>query len=228
MNALVICPLKKELTIFLNTVRKFEYEIIPIKASDRAVYKVPKLEMIATTGGHGKVDMALSTQKMLLDYPEVKTVICLGTAGALGPPANAHDVVVASSVVEHDYKSHFNNEDSKRPEFDTCIAESDIQALTVSHQGGFHIFFEPIASGDEDIVSKERAEELRSSTQALAVAWEGAGAARACKRHNKNFCEIRGLSDSADSQTSFSFAKNLPKAIANATEVVLQLFGTRS
>ena len=223
MKTLVICPLKKELTDFLHTVRKYDYETHPLKAPDRAIHEIPKLNMLAATGGHGKVNMALSTQQMILDYPNIERVICLGTGGSLGAPAKVLDVVVASKVIEHDYKTLFHDESSVSPEFETFVTEQNVRNLKESLVGAFGIHYEPIASGDEDIVSNDRAAELREFTQAYGVAWEGAGAARAAKKHDKEFLEIRGLSDSADSEASFDYAKNLPKAVGNATEVLLHL-----
>jgi hypothetical protein len=50
-----------------------------------------------------------------------------------------------------------------------------IDALRHSTQqvGGFHIAFDVIASGDEDVVSSKRAQEIRDQTGAACVAWEG-------------------------------------------------------
>jgi nucleoside phosphorylase len=55
-----------------------------------------------------------------------------------------------------------------------------------------------IASGDEDIVTIERAAELHTQTGAVAVAWEGAGVARACLFSQIPYLEIRGITDTAD------------------------------
>ncbi len=200
--------------------RSCQHKVFPLKASDRAVYEVPSLGVIATTGGHGKVNMALSTQKMILDYSRVENVICLGTAGALGTSVKALDVVIGCHTVEHDYKTPFAN---KSPQFKTSVSMQEFQKLKESLEEPFRVYFGPIASGDENITSNDRAKELKVLTQALAVAWEGAGTGRACKKHNKKFYEIRGLSDTANSEASFDCAKNLPKAMANATKVLLHL-----
>lgn len=50
---------------------------------------------------------------------------------------------------------------------------------------------------------------------ALAVAWEGAGGARACVFSGLPFLEIRGITDSADHRAPVEFEQNLEKAMAN-------------
>jgi hypothetical protein len=39
----------------------------------------------------------------------------------------------------------------------------------------FHVVFDVIASGDEDVVVSERAQAIRDQTGAACVAWEGTG-----------------------------------------------------
>jgi len=52
-------------------------------------------------------------------------------------------------------------------------------------------------------------------TGALAVAWEGAGGARACHFSGIPFLEIRGITDSADSDAASDFGANLEGAMRN-------------
>lgn len=223
MSLLVICPLKKELTDFLFAVKALGHDSQQVKFPDRAVYEIPSLNIFATTGGLGKVRMALSTQKLLTHFPKIKSVVCMGVAGSLGAPVRALDVVVASHTVEHDFITRFEGEDTTRPQYSSCISQTVVNELKQTLDGNYSIHYSPIASGDEDIVCQNRAAELRELTQAVAVAWEGAGAGRACVENSRNFCEIRGISDSANGSSSMDFAKNLPKAMTNATEVLLHL-----
>ena len=84
----------------------------------------------------------------------------------------------------------------------------------------FVVKFGPIASGDEAIVSSARAEKLRELTGAYAVAFEGAGAARACRFSGVPFLEVRGISDAADESARGEIEKNLPLAMKHVTTVL--------
>ena len=61
----------------------------------------------------------------------------------------------------------------------------------------------------------DRRETLHERTGALAVAWEGAGGARACQFSGIPFVEIRGITDRADSDAALDFEENLREAMAN-------------
>ena len=71
------------------------------------------------------------------------------------------------------------------------------------------VWFECIASGDEDIVDSVRAKELRERTGAACVAWEGSGGARAAAFNNIPFIEIRGITDVANETARGDYHANL-------------------
>ncbi len=169
------------------------------------------------TGGHGKVAFALRAQELIMARTP-KLVICAGACGALSPRVQPHDVVVAEKTIEHDFKIRMV--DQPPPEF-----PGDPQALErlKGIPFDFPVHFGPMASGDEDVVGSERAQEIARKTSALAVAWEGAGGARACKHRQIPFLEIRGVTDRADSATMEAFRENLPQAMARVSAVLRRL-----
>jgi adenosylhomocysteine nucleosidase len=132
-------------------------------------------------------------------------------------------VVVATTVVEHDYNNKFN--ESPLPSFDG--AQSAIASLRrVSlPSNSFKIHFGTVASGDEDVVDVERRRALHQSTDALVVAWEGAGGARACAFSEVPFLEIRGVSDTADQNAPSDFEANLELAMNNVTALITAWIG---
>ena len=85
----------------------------------------------------------------------------------------------------------------------------------------FTIHFGPVASGDEDIMSESRKKELVNQTGAIAVAWEGAGGARACRFNNIPFTEVRGICDSADHNAEKDFFSNLELVMSHLAEVTI-------
>ncbi len=170
-------------------------------------------------GGHGKVQFALSTQLLIQKYKPT-LVICAGAAGGLLTNVKVGDVVVGELTVEHDFNLKF----VKRP---LPTFPADVRTLEKLRHANqwpdFTVHFGRIASGDEDIVDSKRAHEIVQSTQAMAVAWEGAGGARAAKLQGVPYIEIRGVTDYADSLASESFTTNVQKSLVNVARVIERL-----
>jgi adenosylhomocysteine nucleosidase len=218
MRKLFLAPLKAELSILSHAFQqKWKHERLQIQ-SHTALY-FPEVDLYLAVGGLGKVDMAIKTQFWLTQIPDCKLMACVGSAGSLDSSLKVGDIIVASKTIEHDFKQIFFKK--PLPEFPMGTAWADFLQLSQSPQ----IHHAPIASGDEDILSAERRLELSRLTGAQTVAWEGAGAARACAFLNIPFCEIRGITDdlSNDLQSDLKqdFTKNLNHALANLAEWLL-------
>ena len=80
-----------------------------------------------------------------------------------------------------------------------------------------------MASGDEDVENLDRRTAIRQLTSALAVAWEGAGGARACQFSQVPFVEIRGISDGADSDAASDFRANLKQVMRNIATLIIEI-----
>lgn len=84
----------------------------------------------------------------------------------------------------------------------------------------FKLHFGGIASGDEDVVDAKRRSECQQLSGALAVAWEGAGGARACAFSQVPFLEIRAIVDNANEDGPRDFRVNLRMAMQNLAQVL--------
>lgn len=162
-------------------------------------------------GGHGKVQFALRAQSLVLEL-QPRLVICAGACGSLVPAVKALDVVVAEDTVEHDFRLRF----VKRPL--PRFAADGATLARLRKISGPH--FGTIASGDEDVIDPARAAEIARATGALAVAWEGAGGARACLYLGVPFIEIRGVTDSCALSTREHFRENLKPAMGNVARLI--------
>ena len=152
--------------------------------------------------------------------PDRGLVICAGVAGGLVDKLAIGDLVVATSTVEHDTRNRFS--DRPLPRFqNSAAAVAALRALTPS-PNRFRLHFGTIASGDEDIVDLDRREALNRSTGALAVAWEGAGGARACAFSQIPYLELRAVTDAAGPSAPADFGKNLRLAMANLAELLIR------
>jgi adenosylhomocysteine nucleosidase len=146
-------------------------------------------------------------------------VICLGAAGALAADLAIGDVVVATETVEHDFTQRFSRRSLPRFAADPATI-GGLRELPLANLP-FAVHFGIVASGDEDIIELERGATLREATEACAVAWEGAGGARACRFNEIPFIELRGITDTADHQASAHFAANLGPTMANIAELLV-------
>ena len=184
---------------------------------------VPDWRALVAPGGHGKTQFAVQAQYLIGQFPAVELVICAGAAGSLAPDLSVGDVVVGTETVEHDYRQLF----ATRPLPRFFGHGPSIDALRRLGHGisGFHVAFDVIASGDEDIVSSKRAQEIRDQTGAARVAWEGSGAARAALFNGIGSLEIRAVTDAADKEAPQRFDANLPIAMENLASLLRLWFG---
>ena len=219
---LVLCPISKELQYVAETLGRQGVALKAIhQAGEKKLYEGDGF--LLGQGGYGKVEYALSVQKHLLLHETLTGVLCVGSAGSMAEEVKPLDLVVASYTAEHDFKEGFAPSGKGVPKF--SASEELLAKAKGSTLPGCSIHYGGIASGDEDIITKERVSEVRARTEgALAVAWEGAGGARACRRLKKNYLEIRAITDTCGNEASQDFIANLEKAMIHAATFLLQRF----
>ena len=221
VSVIIITPQAEELEPLLEGFRRHRcgIERISVGRIECALLHTPR--MLVAVGGHGKVQLAVQAQYLIDRCPAVKMVMCVGAAGRLSDALAFGDVVVGTCTIEHDYKLRF----VQRPL--PCHAADGHAVQLFRRVSGasplnFSVHFGPIASGDEDIVDRARADELRMATGALCVAWEGSGAARAAAFNELSFLELRGITDGADADAATSFRENLQLVMPNISELLLR------
>ena len=178
-------------------------------------------EVFLVVGGLGKAQFAVHTQHVLDQLGEVEAVICAGVAGALSDSVNVGDVVVATTTVEHDF--NWKAFPDSLPSFEGHPTYLSILGNLGASGRSFEVHFGPVASGDEAIVDVGRARALHETTGALAVAWEGAGGARAASFSGVPYLEVRGITDRVDKEAPDVWSGNIPSAMENVTTVIDEL-----
>jgi adenosylhomocysteine nucleosidase len=221
MINLLMFPLQSEITPFLGYFRELGYEISEHQSGEgNNFFRIPRLNAICAKGGHGKVQHALITQYFLNVIEGVSIVFTVGAGGGLSEDVSVFDLVVGSEILEHDYIEKFDLQ-ARLPKFTSCI--DIIKKTSEISITDFNIHLGIIASGDEDIIDEGRAAELYNETGALAVAWEGAGAARAAILKGIAFSEVRAITDNARDNVANDFSNNLPIAMRHAAEFFREL-----
>jgi adenosylhomocysteine nucleosidase len=174
-------------------VRTFEASLDVERLHDlkiEAAY-IPDWRVLVAPGGHGKTQFAVQAQYLIGRFSSVKLVICAGAAGSLALELSVGDVVVGTETVEHDYRLLFATR--PLPRFPGHGPSIDTLRRLTHCISGFHVAFDVIASGDEDVVTSERAQAIRDQTGAACVAWEGSGAARAALFNGIGSLEMRAV-----------------------------------
>ncbi|MGB0384622.1 MAG: acyltransferase [Ardenticatenaceae bacterium] len=227
MKILVVIPTQKEFDFFLAACAEMAGEAEHSRLGRVEVVQFADLGirgkgvLTLSRGGLGKVQFAVHTQHLLDVGSEWDLVICAGAAGALVDTLSIFDVVVSTETVEHDINNHFGA--PRLPRFNGAEAViSELKRVSSSFTS-FQVHFGPVASGDEDVVDLERRRAIQKLTGALAVAWEGAGGARACQFSQVPFVEIRGISDGADSDAASDFLANLKQVMKNIATLIIKI-----
>jgi adenosylhomocysteine nucleosidase len=226
MQTLIMVPLQEELVWFRQACTTHGLATADATVGRLIAMRLPELGLTVVPGGLVKVQFAIQAQHVLDVTRTWDVVICAGAAGALGDGLAVGDVVVATETVEHDIHNHFGL--PRLPRFSgTAIMIESLKGVRPP-QNTFSVHFGPIASGDEDVVTVEQQEALRRRTGALAVAWEGAGGARACQFSAMPFVEIRGVTDRANGRAAVDFRANLATAMANVATLIVRWLQKRA
>ena len=181
------------------------------------VTRLPELGLTVAIGGLGKSQFAIHTQHLIDLGEKWDVVVCAGVAGSLTDDLAVGDVVIGTETVEHDLKKLVTQEN---PRFPGSEAHIEAMRKTALPDAGFSVHFAPVASGDQTVRTSEMRSSLHESTGAVAVAWEGAGGARACEFSGVPYVEIRSITDHADSQVTANIIANMPVCMKNIATVI--------
>jgi adenosylhomocysteine nucleosidase len=205
--------MREELANVARSCSESGYRSLDAVAGRLSIHDFPELNLILARGGTGKVQFAVQTQHLLDSGVGPDLVICAGAAGSLVDHLQVGDIVIGTATVEHDYSEGFIDRPLPRFEADPAIVDS--LSKVPNDELAFSVHFGVVASGDEDVVSEDRKQSLHKATGAIAVGWEGAGGARACRFSGVPFVEIRGITDAADEGAASDFKQNLATAMGN-------------
>ena len=222
-STLVVIPTPEEVEAFLGSFRARGFQALPTLIGKLQCNAIQSLGILIAPGGHGKAQLALQTQYVIDRVPNIERVICAGAAGRLDNDLRLGDVIVSTHTIEHDYKTRFNPKPSPRHLSDAQLVDR-FRRTSETNPFSFKVYFGTIASGDEDVVDRIRAEELRRECDAHCVAWEGAGASRAAAFNDLPFVEVRVVTDGADPDTPSHYAENLHHVMTNVVDLLSNTF----
>ena len=225
----IICAIQEELdgiiqTLNLDPVTSINNHFVSYTA------KYLSYDLVFALCGIGKVNSAIHTQ-YLIDNNKLDFVINLGVAGSLLPELSFGDVVIARDLVHHDVDvTAFGLVLGQIPRMDVFSFDCCKHLLKLSQKVkhiDYKIVVGRIATGDQFIDNKLRAEFISATFQASACEMEGAAIAQTCYTNQVPFIVIRALSDMAGRHDTATYSFNQLKEMAanRSSFVVKELLG---
>ncbi len=217
MPRLIVIPTQFEIDPFLAGCTELGLDTKEDQIGRLPATNLPELDSTVVVGGFGKTQFAVHTQHLIDARSDWSAVICAGAAGALVNELEVGDVVVSTETVEHDVRRSSGKPHPRFPGSNDLLGE--LRAIDIAKLG-FGVHFAVVASGDEDVNHPIRRSEIQTLTGGMAVAWEGAGGARASQFSGLPFVELRGITDQADHTFSADILQNLPRSMRNIASLV--------
>lgn len=207
----IIVAMEEELEAVLNIMNNIEQkEIYGISIQ---IGKIEQKEVAVVKSGVGKVNAARVTQ-ILIDKLNVKSIINLGSAGALSPLLNIGDIVIGEKLIQHDFDITAFDHDKG---YITGVGDyiySDIKLIEKFENAAnnlkekdYKIKKGIIATGDIFCTDIEMKNKIFSKFDADCVEMEGAAIAQVCYLDNIPFIVIRSISDSPNGNNEIDFDK---------------------
>lgn len=183
--------------------------------------------VVVVVSGVGKVNAAITTQ-ILIDEFNTDIIINVGVAGGVGEDVSPGDIVIGSSLIQHDFDiSMFGVKIGQISGMDTFDFQSDRELVDktkkIKLSRNVKILEGTIVTGDQFVCSKEKADFLVKEFGAIATEMEGASIAHVAYLNRKRFLVIRSMSDNASTGATVEFDKFVAVAVKNSLEVLKYL-----
>lgn len=185
-------------------------------------------DVVLLQGGIGKVNAAIATTLLLLNY-DIDYVMNIGSAGGLHMNQNVGDVVISQKVAHHDVDvTAFGRQIGEIPgmpvyfETDMTMLNKVKKILDDNHISS-HIGL--IVSGDQFISQSKQVKTIQDKfPEAMCVEMEAAAIAQVCHVFHKKFLITRSLSDVFNKgDNSVQFDEYLKKASQVSAQMCYEL-----
>ncbi len=184
-------------------------------------------DAVVVVSGIGKVNAAICTQ-ILIDEFDVDVIINVGVAGGVGPDINPGDVVVGTSLLQHDMDAtRFGYDLGQIPRMDVFDFKSDprlVDAALAADFDDISITGGIIVTGDQFVACPEKADSLVKLFGAKATEMEGASIAQTAYLNKKPFIVVRSISDNASTGASVEYNTFVNMAVENSLKMIKLLF----
>ena len=220
----------------VNTLKDCLKDVEIIECGKLTIFKgmLGSKEIFISKSGVGKVCAAINTQ-FIIDKFQPDYIINTGVAGGIAPELEVGDIVIATSLVQHDFDATAlgyvkgyacTGGDNQKPTwfytdeklinaFETAI--NSVQTTSKIYKG-------VIATGDMFIGTPEKKAELRELFNATAAEMESSAIAQTANVNDIPCLIIRAISDLADCTANKPFAeveKQMAEVAASTIGILL-------
>ena len=179
---------------------------------------------VIVKSGVGKVNAARTTQ-VLIDNYKLKFIINVGVAGSLNDSLDIGDIVIADSLVQHDFditafgrEKGYITDIGKELKCDKVLIEK--AKNIINKIKGFKANIGIIASGDIFCTDIKMKEKIHSKFKADCVEMEGAAIAQVCTLDKIPFIVIRSISDKPNGNNQIQYEEYLQIASERYAEFI--------
>lgn len=181
-------------------------------------------DIVVAISGVGKVQAAITAQTMIIKYVP-KIIINTGVAGGLTETLAAGNVVIASSLVQHDIDNSGVGDPLgflpgigiNIPCTEYLVNRFNALAKNINE---YDYYVGTIATGDQFIVDSSKVLWIREKFDALACEQEGGSIAQVCYINDIDFCVIRAISDNANGDSHHDYFEFVQRAAARSAELI--------
>ncbi len=244
MKTGLIGAMPQEIGLLKNEIEGLKTE----KVGPREYYsgKINGQEVVVCASGWGKV-AAASAVTSLINLFGADQLLFIGLAGSLDPRLEIGDIVVATSLVQHDVDLSllkgigkvespfwidfdFNVDAEIQRKANNAVTRFTTNLLANEYphiQGEYfpHIYTGAIGTGDQFIASGEGKKRIHDKfPEILCTEMEGAAIAQVAADYGLPFTAIRIISDKADEQANELFVKSLFGNIGPISVEIAKLF----
>lgn len=187
-------------------------------------------DTVAVVGGIGKVSAALTSQ-ILISVFGVDEIINTGISGSVSSELKQGDIVIAKDFVQHDVDTSplgdpvglvslinrvdFPCDEALRQKLLTAARADDKIRV---HEGR-------IATGDQFVASRERAQWIADTFGAVSCEMEGGSIAQVCFMAGVPFAAVRCISDDAGDGMTYQELRTYASHISSG--IILSAFGAQ-
>ncbi|MFV0396293.1 MAG: 5'-methylthioadenosine/adenosylhomocysteine nucleosidase [Coprobacillaceae bacterium] len=156
-------------------------------------------KVVLLQGGIGKVNAAICTTLLLLNY-DVSYILNIGSAGGLQDNQEVGDIIISNGVIHHDVDvTAFGRDIGQVPGYPTVFLPQEALLHNVTNVlNSLHIKSHDgiIVSGDQFIATASQVGAIKKAfPNALCAEMEAAAIAQTCYKFNTPFIILRSLSD---------------------------------
>ena len=168
-------------------------------------------DVVVTKCGMGKVNSAACTSIMISKYhPDI--IFNTGVGGALSPDLKALDIMVARTVVQHDYDLmplgyKRGVVDLFETPYFTCDEKVADAVMESCKKFGYDAYYSRFATGDRFINKKRDISSIVKHFDAQVADMESGSIAQVCTLHGVKFVNIRTISDAGNEMDFNKFLK---------------------